>query len=259
MSHLECAPDPGSGDAVLEFLKSLILPSGFIALLFVCGLIARFARPLQRFSGPLLATGAVLTLVFSSPKTATALLSPLEYEYPAIVDARAHPHAKHIVVLTGWAADEPALALSDRMNSSSAYRVLLALEYWHQRPELDVIVSGSRTTAHVMAATLEAGGVPRERLRLEDASRSTADSAAFLKTMVGTDPFLLVTSGGHLRRSMGAMRGQGLAPIAAPTDHKLPRDISQADWAPNPDGLAASDLAVHEYFGTLWYRLRGKT
>jgi uncharacterized SAM-binding protein YcdF (DUF218 family) len=242
----------------LEILKMLILPSGLIAVLFVLGLLARLARPLHRFSWPLLAAGAALTLLFSSAKTATALMSPLEYEWPAVIDARAHPSAKHIVVLTGWAGDDPLLALSDRMNSSSAYRVLLALEFWHQRPELDVIVSGSRTTARIMADTLKACGLPADKVRLEDASVSTADSAELIKPMVGSDRFLLVTSGGHLRRSLAAMRNQGLDPIPAPTDHRMPRDIRRAEWVPRPDGLTASDLAFHEYFGVLWYRLRDR-
>lgn len=236
----------------------LILPSGFIALLFGLGLAARFVRPVQRFSWPLLAVGAVLTLFFSSAKTATALMAPLEYEWPAVIDAGAHPAAKHIVVLTGWAGDDPALSLTDRMNSSSAYRVLLTLELWHQRPELDVIVSGSRATARVMADALKACGIPPGKVRLEDASVSTADSAEFIKPMVGSDRFLLVTSGGHLRRSLGAMRSLGLDPIPAPTDHRMPSDIRRAEWAPRPDGLTASDLAIHEYFGVLWYRLRDR-
>jgi uncharacterized SAM-binding protein YcdF (DUF218 family) len=242
----------------LEILKSLFLPSGFIALLFVLGLFARMVRPMQRFSWPLLAAGAVLTIVLSSGRTAVLLIAPLEYEWPAVIDARSRPEAKHIVVLTGWAGENPELALSDRMNSTSAYRVLLALEYWHQRPELDVIVSGSPATARIMALTLEAGGVPADKVRLEDASQSTADSAESVKPMVGADPFLLVTSGGHLRRSMAAMRQQGLSPIAAPTDHRLPREWGQAEWMPRPESLAVSDLAIHEYLGVLWYRLRDR-
>lgn len=242
----------------MELLKSLVLPSGFIALLFALGLVARLVRPARPYSWPLLAGGAVLTLVFSSGKTASALMAPLEYEWPAIVDSRARPEARHIVVLTAWAGDDRALALTDRMNTAATYRVLLALEYWHQRPELDVIVSGSPETARIMAAAIVAGGVPQDRVRVEDASLSTADSAEFVKPMVGDDPFLLVTSGGHLRRSMGAMRQQDLHPIAAPTDHRTPLELGRAQWTPHPNWLEASDLAIHEYLGVLWYRLRDR-
>ena len=77
------------------------------------------------------------------------------------------------------------LSLTDRLNSSSAYRVLLALELSRQRPECDVIVSGSRQTAHVMAQALEELGVPRQRLRIEDQGDSTADSAKLAKVLKG--------------------------------------------------------------------------
>jgi uncharacterized SAM-binding protein YcdF (DUF218 family) len=246
-----------STERPVEFLKSLILPSGFITLLFVLGLLARFARPLQRFSWTLLATGAVLTLVFSSGKTGSLLMAPLEYEYAGVVDSRSHPDARHIVVLTGWAADDPALPLTDRMNSASAYRVLLALEYWHQQPDLDVIVSGSAGTARIMAAAIMAGGVPADRVRVDEGSPSTADSAEYVKPIVGAEPFFLITSGGHLRRSMVAMHQRGLHPIAAPTDHRSPNELEHAKWAPSPEWLGVSDLAVHEYIGVLWYRFRG--
>jgi uncharacterized SAM-binding protein YcdF (DUF218 family) len=222
------------------------------------GLISRFVGPLKKMSWPLLAAGAAITLVFSSGKAASALISPLEYEWPAVLDARAQPDARHIVVLTGWASDDADWPLSGRLNTSSAYRVLMALELWHQRPELDVIVSGTASTAGMMAEVLKATGVPADKVRIEDKSMSTAQSAELLRPYVGATPFFLVTSAGHLRRSMAAMHKQGLAPVAVPTDHKLPRDWTVAEFQPRPDTLGVADLAVHEYLGLLWYRLRDR-
>lgn len=242
----------------VEFLTTLAMPSGFAYLLMTTGLISRFIRPLQKLSWPLLAAGAMVTLTFSSGKVASALMSPLEYEWPAVLDARTQKDARHIVILTGWASDDVNWPLSGRLNTSSAYRVLMALELFHQRPELDLIVSGTATTARIMAEVLEAAGVPAEKIRLEDKSLSTAESAEFLAPMVGQAPFLLVTSAGHLRRSMAAMHKQGLAPVAVPTDHKLPRDWRRAELRPRPDTLGVSDLAVHEYLGLIWYRLRDR-
>jgi uncharacterized SAM-binding protein YcdF (DUF218 family) len=127
-----------------------------------------------------------------------------------------------------------------------------------QRPELDVIVSGTASTAGMMAEVLKATGVPADKVRIEDKSMSTAQSAELLRPYVGATPFFLVTSAGHLRRSMAAMHKQGLAPVAVPTDHKLPRDWTVAEFQPRPDTLGVADLAVHEYLGLLWYRLRDR-
>lgn len=255
---IDCDPPHILDGTSVDLLTTLVMPSGLAYLLMTSGLISRFIRPLQKWSWPLLASGAVITLVFSSGKVASALMSPIEYQWPPVLDARAQPAAQHIVVLTGWASDDADWPLSGRLNTSSAYRVLMALELWQQRPELDLIVSGTASTARIMADVLKASGVPADKVRIEDQSLSTAESAEFLKPFVGQAPFFLVTSAGHLPRSMAAMHKQGLTPVATPTDHKLPRDWRRAELQPRPDTLGIADLAIHEYLGVLWYRLRDR-
>jgi uncharacterized SAM-binding protein YcdF (DUF218 family) len=61
-----------------------------------------------------------------------------------------------------------------------------------------------------------------------------------------------------MRRSLAAMRRHGLTAIAVPTEHRMPRDWSRADISPSPYSLETSDLAMHEYVGLLWYRLRDR-
>lgn len=236
----------------MSFLTTLALPSGVALGLGLLGLLAGLLRR-RRLSWCLLAASALTAVVFSMGVVAAALMSPLEYAYP-VVKPGDHPEARHIVVLTAWAADDPELPLTGRMNASSAYRVLLALELYRERPDCDLVVSGKRITVKVMSEALEKLGVPRDRIRLEDRGDSTAESAARLRPLVGDTPFFLVTSGGHMPRSMAAMSRAGLKPIAAPTDHQLPRDWRHADWQPTPTSLAVSNLAVHEYLARIWER-----
>ena len=234
----------------MSFLTTLALPSGVALGLGLLGLLAGLLRR-WRLSWCLLGASALTAAVFSMGVVAAALMSPLEYAYP-VVKPGDHPEARHIVVLTAWAADDPELPLTGRMNASSAYRVLLALELYRERPDCDLVVSGKRVTVKVMSEALEKLGVPRDRIRLEDRGDSTTESAAQLRPLVGDTPFFLVTSGGHMPRSMAAMSRAGLKPIAAPTDHQLPRDWRHADWQPTPTSLAVSNLAVHEYLARLW-------
>jgi uncharacterized SAM-binding protein YcdF (DUF218 family) len=183
---------------------------------------------------------------------AAALMSPLEDAYPTGHDGRTHPDARHIVVLTGWAAEDPAMPLTGRFSPASAYRVLMALELRRDRPDCDVIVSGDRQTARIMGEALEKLGVPHEQLRLEDGGQSTADSARLLPPLVADDAFFLVTSAGHLPRSMEEMKRAGLNAVPVPTDHQLPRNWRNADWKPSPTSLYTSELAIHEYLGRAW-------
>ena len=82
--------------------------------------------------------------------------------------------------------------------------------------------------------------------------------ASVLRTLLGAEPFFLVTSAGHMPRAMGVFVKQGSRPIPAPTDFSLPKDPLAAHIAPNPLHLYYSDLAINEYAGLLWYYLTDK-
>lgn len=238
-------------------INILTTPSGVAYLLFVIGVVAVFFARTRIASWWLLAGSGLVTLVFSSGMIATVLMSPLEYRYARLRDAVQYPEVRHIVVLTGWAGDDDDMPLSGRYSASTAYRVLMALELHSERPDCDVIISGDETTARLMGEGMVKLGLPREQLRLESQSFTTADSAAHLGPMLGDQPFFLVTSAGHMPRTLGVLVKQGLKAIPVPTDHQLPKHWRNAEWNPSPSSLTVSDRAMHEYLGLLWYRLRG--
>lgn len=239
-----------------SIIGAMLVPSGLAYVLFVLGLLAYFPVRWRGLSWSLLAASGAITFICSSGAVATALMSPLEYEHPALHDVRAYPNVDHIVVLTGYAADDPDMPVTGRLNDSSAFRVMMALELRRQCAACDVIVSGDPTTATVMGEALVSLGLPRDRLILETASKNTAASATNLRPML-LEPFFLITSAGHLRRSIAVLEAQGLHPIAVPTDYQGPKDWRKAQLRPSPQSLFASDLAMHEYIGYLWYRLKG--
>jgi uncharacterized SAM-binding protein YcdF (DUF218 family) len=160
------------------------------------------------------------------------------------------------VVLTGYAADDPDMPVTGRLHYASAFRVMMALQLQQQCPDCDVIVSGDPVTARVMGEALLSLGLPEDSLELETASRNTAASAVNLQPLL-REPFFLITSAGHQHRSVAVLKKQGLQPIPVPTDYQGPTDWRKAELRPSPQSLFTSDLAVHEYVGRLWYRLKG--
>jgi uncharacterized SAM-binding protein YcdF (DUF218 family) len=172
-----------------------------------------------------------------------------------------HADARNIVVLTAWGSDDPDVPLLGRLNASSLYRTMMALELYQKRPDCRLIVSGGAVTARLMRDVLIQFGVPSAAITLEETSRSTAESAVNVGALLRErdEPFFLVTSAGHIPRSLIVFRKQGLEPIPVPIDHQLPRDWRHANLTPRPAALVVSDLAVHERLGLLWYRIRGRT
>lgn len=242
------------------FLNPLdvLAPSGFATLLTLAGLTAWIFLQTRRFARRLLAAGAVVFLVFSNGLVATLLMSPLEYAHPALTDPAAYPDAKTIVVLTAYAAEDPLLPLSGKMNGSAAFRVLEATNLWSVRPDCRIIVSGSHAAARIMGRQLQTIGLPADRLTIDVTSSTTAASASHLAPLVGNEPVFLVTSAGHMSRAVGVFRKHGMRAIPAPTDYWLPKHARSASWTTSAEHMRASDLAFHEYVGMAWYRLSGR-
>jgi uncharacterized SAM-binding protein YcdF (DUF218 family) len=240
-----------------SIIGALLVPSGLAYLLFVLGLLAYLRERWRRLSWGLLAASGAITLVCSSGVVATALMSPLEYEHPAVHDTRVYPNIDHIVVLTGYAADDPQMPLTGRLHYASGFRVMMALALQEECAACDVVVSGDPTTAKVMGEALISLGLPKGRLILETASKNTAASAMNLKPLLN-EQFFLITSAGHMRRSLAVFKARGLEPIPVPTDYQGPKDWRNAELRPSPQSLFATDLAMHEYIGWLWYRLKGE-
>lgn len=238
-------------------MNQLLAPSGMAFLLALLGLVLAPWPRLRALSIWLFAGSAVTLLVFSSGMTAAALMGPLEYAYPSVHSTQGHPGARTIVVLTGYAADDSDMPLTGRLHASSAQRVTMTLQLHKSCPDCRVIVSGEKVTAKVMGAVLVELGLPPAQLLLEDRSRNTAQSARNLPALLRGDQFFLVTSAGHMLRTMESLRMAGLDAVAVPTDHQVPRRWTKAQFRPSPESLRVSDLAVHEYLGRLWYRLRG--
>ena len=59
-------------------------------------------------------------------------------------------------------------------------------------------------------------GVSGEDMIIESASKDTGEQARLIKPIVGTAPFVLVTSAIHMPRSMALFEKLGMSPIPGP-------------------------------------------
>jgi len=243
----------------MSFLGNLLLPSHLALLLLAAGLLARFWQRTRGWSWRLMTAGGVLALIFGCGPVARALLWPLEQRYPAWVPGESPALSiDSIVLLTAWAGDNPDLPAGVRINDTSASRAIVTLQLWRLHPQASVVVSGDERNVRDLGEVLLSLGLPADRLVREMQSRNTADSATRIAELLAGKPFALVTSAGHLTRSMATFAKAGLRPIPVPADYRLPGRMSIASFIPTPRALHASDLAVHEYLGLVWYRMLGR-
>jgi uncharacterized SAM-binding protein YcdF (DUF218 family) len=149
------------------------------------------------------------------------------------------------------------MPLSSHINGTSAIRILEAVRIFRLKPGRKIIVSGREDVPVVIKDVLVSLGIPNERIVIEGHSRNTMDSAANLSNFLKGKKFVLVTSAGHMPRSISIFRNFGMHPVPAPTDFMTRRNFLATGYLPSPQYLRLSDLAIHEYIGILWYGDQG--
>jgi uncharacterized SAM-binding protein YcdF (DUF218 family) len=243
---------------VLVFIKQFLLPSNLMALFILTGMGCLVLKKARRFSSGLLCAGGLVFLVFSNGPVSYYLVRHLEEQSPAFSTDLYPTVFKDIVVLTGHALPDARLPASSSVNSSSAFRILEALRLRHLFPGARIAISGYADVPSIMKKLLLNLGVEEELIDIETQSNSTYQSAFHLKDRFKNRAFILVTSAGHMPRALGAFRSLGMNPTAAPTDYMAKMDPFDGNFLPTPNNLLRSDLAMHEYFGLLWYRLTSR-
>jgi len=237
-------------------VKYLVLPSSVMtlsALAIVVLVPFRAARNWALGSGLL---GLSIYVLFGAGPVSFLLLGSLEFRIPPAGPGE-RAQAGTIVVLAGYAELDPDHPLSSRVNSTSAIRLLETVILCKGRPDADVIVSGSGDVAQIMRDVIVSAGVPAGRVIVDSVSTSTYESARNIVPRLGQAPFLLVTSAGHMPRSMGVFLKAGAHPLPVPTDYMTKRNPLATNYVPSPVYLHYSDLAISEYVALLWYRFNG--
>jgi uncharacterized SAM-binding protein YcdF (DUF218 family) len=237
-------------------VKYLILPSSLIMLCAVTGLVLIWFRATRKQGVSLCIIALSGYVFFGAGPVAFLLLGHLEYQIPAAT-ASERTGIRRVVILAAYAESDQGIPLSARVNGASAFRVLEALSLLQSVPDSMVIVSGEGAAPAIMREVLVAAGVPPERILVDSESSNTFESAKHLSPLLGSAPFLLVTSAGHMPRALGVFVKAGMNPRPVPTHFMARRNWLATQYLPSPAHLEYSDLAISEYVAVFWYRLKG--
>ena len=256
-----------------KLLPLFIYPLGLSCLLMVLGLIWLWKKP-KRARWAIAAS--LFVLYFSSNiAVSDKLVSTLEWRY---LPPDPMPTADAIVVLGGATAPaikpRPWVEVSERGD-----RILYGARLYNQGKAPKLILSGGRIIWRGGSGASEAGdmqeiatamNVPASDILLEETSLNTRQNAVNVKALMAEqniNSLLLVTSALHMPRSVAIFRKLGIAVIPAPTDYLVTQEgFEGADktlqarvLALFPDAVALDQftVAMKEYVGFLFYRLRG--
>lgn len=240
-----------------------LLPPANGLLLVVAGMLLR--RRFPRLARTLLVTGFLLIFLLSLRGVSRQLLAPLESRYPPLaIQQLSALQIDAIVVLGGGRYREaPEFGMGDEGNATSLVRMRYAalLARATRKP---LLVTGGRpdggnsSEAESMQRTLARDFGVRVQW-LEDASDNTLENAHYSAQILlpkGIRRIALVTHAWHMPRSVQVFEAAGFSVLPAPTAFVGASPLTPRDYLPRAESLAESSLAMHEWIGLLWYRLR---
>lgn len=244
-------------------LEALLLPPAGPLLLALAGWLWHW-RGEQRARWLTLG-GLLLLYLCALPLVANALLRQLE-QYPPLSPEQARTGAAQAIVVLGAGryAGAPEYG-GDTLSAHALERVRYGARLQHLTGLPLLVSAGSPLGEPVTEAALMAQVLRDEYgigdIRLEGASRTTGESAQQVARQLQTDGkqhVLLVTHAWHMARAVAAFERAGLTVTAAPTVFAVhnPHSPFLPQLLPDAHALRTTRLALHEYLGLLWYRLR---
>lgn len=242
-------------------------PLNFAIFLVLGGMLAVWFG-WQKAAASFVSLAALILVLSVWTSLGAVLLRPLEERYPR----PAFPeNVAGIVVLGGGFEGGINLARGGYELNTGGDRFVEAAILARRYPTAKVVISGGtgalvldgEADADTAVRLMDALGVERERLILEDESRNTYENAVFTRRLVqpaAGETWLLVTSAFHMPRSMGLFRKADFVVTPWPTDYRTSGKEGFGLLQDNPvDSLQTTTVAVREWMGLIAYRLVGRT
>ena len=255
--------------ALLEAFSS---PVGLISIFFVSGILVRILRPHSRIGYRLVWSGVGLYLVFLMTPLAEILYVNLERPFPSMPHRDAS--VRTIVVLSAYGEGSPFLPVTHKLDVETISRMVEGIRLYRDHPGARLIVSGGSLgeeydpVAILMAEFAKVMGVPNQDIVVEGQSTTTYENLLEVKKIIGSEPFILVTSSGELRRAVAVARKMEMKPLPAPANfwviHRFPAGISWVNWGQmvvdnmSSDRFSYLQRAHHEFLGYVWYWILGR-
>ena len=257
---------------IKKMLGSLLMPLPFCLLISFLGLFLLW-RGRRVLAGKILITlGLVALTIMSYNPVSRRLNTPLNCKYEAYASmgllkngTKPETLVKYVVVLAGGHKSDPNIPATGQLTGQSLIRLVEGVRVFRQNPGAKLILSGGGAIepvpeATVMAKVSQFMGVSPDDMILESTSKDTKDQARLIKPIVGTEPFVLVTSAIHMPRSMALFEKLGMRPIPAPagSTSRIKSPFSPQDIFPSVNALDDTTQALHEYLGILWGKMKGR-
>ncbi len=259
-------------DVIKPILAAYLNPLPICFTLFAVGTVLLWLSDRTRAGRWLVTIGLVLLAVFGEGTLSSHLLMPLEHRYqeidPGTLRQDVASPVPYVVVLSAGHVSDPQAPLARQITWMALVRLIEGIRLHHALPGSKLVLSGDSAydpvpEAAAMAKLAQELGVNQGDLIVDPLAKNTEEQVQRVQAIVGTAPFMLVTSALTMPRAMGLFVKAGLHPIPAPVAYYLKERPSNAsfnlvDHFPRAQSFRIAEHALHEYLGMAWSTLRGK-
>lgn len=244
---------------VKKVIGVLLMPLPMCMFMLIIGLSALI---LKRYS---IGYGAIslFTLLFvliSTPFLPNRLLGGIEQQYPQFDMAVS---VNTIVVLGCSHTNDARLPITSQIHHCSLARINEAVRIWMSNKQAKIITSGAAfsqpfSQAEMNKKMLMVLGVDESAIIEVNLSKDTEDEANNLAQLLDSTSFALVTSASHIPRAMRLFEGQGLTPIAAPTEHLVRESTAVTFFTvmPSSKNIKKMERWWYETLGQTWLTIK---
>jgi len=240
-----------------KILPIIFLPSGFIIVLILAGLLKR--RLL------LIWAGLVLFYLFATPVVSDAIFKYVE-KGQLRKNISSVPKADAIVVLGGM-FNYVKTETGGLNEWGDPDRFFGGIELFKARKANQIIFTGAKmpwaekdqeTEGESLKKYAIEMGVPADSaIKISGLVTTTEDESKEVKKLLpNTKTIILVTSAFHMPRSQVLFERQGFEVISFPVDSKVSFEATTVlDYLPEADSFRKSETGIRELVGRMFYRL----
>jgi len=243
-------------------IELLLYPPGNLVLFVLLIFILQRYKTLTKV---ILGIAILQMLLFSLPVVSSRLMLTLENIHPPQSEIWLKQQLPEAIVVLGGGRNDEAYEYGGISPSSDELERLRYAAYLHNHTQVPILVSGGDplrdgvSEASFMKQTLEQEfGVPVRWI--EEKSHTTWQNAEFSDAILdksGIKTAWVVTHAWHMPRSMMVFSNRSVK--YSPASHSYgikPLNKRWFNWIPQSRALNQSTIALHEYLGLIWYRLK---
>ena len=225
-----------------KMISAAIMPLSITLFILLIGLFFLYNQNIKK-AKLFITTGFLALIIIAYQPFSNFLLTPLETKYSKLT--KIPKNITHILLLGG-----------DVNN-----RGWEVLRLYHEIENVKIITSGYPGVYDIPEAVRTANifmnlGIPKEDIIIHDKPKDTKEEAIETKKLLGDKPFILVTSAYHMPRAMALFQKEGLNPIAAPANVKIRENKYSS--IPSGSNIKGTQVALHEYIGMIWSKIKGQ-